>query len=435
MIGFSRAHRRHGRLCRGAVAAIVLLIAGGCSDDDSSSGDGGGSSPTTTDANTAGQDADDALGTPNAASGTPVRIGLVSGEGGSGVELAEAGDAAQAAAQYANEYLGGLAGHPIEVERCPDRNDPAVAADCANRLVQDGVVAVVTGVTAQGDAMAPIISAAGIPYVTSSPASAAELGTPGVFAWNGGILALLGGMASYAADEQYSSIVMLTSDLPTLRALVDALAVPMFAGVGVTLTPVYIPAGQADASAAVSAAMADDPSAIAVLAEENVCRTAFAAVQTAGATQPVMTVGGCTTEAVVSAFPDVLDGATVFETSLRGDDDDDESRLYDAVLATYAPDTPADGTAALGFQGMLGLVRAVNAAGVAEPTAASILEALRTVQDVPFPAGGGSTFTCDGTAIVIAPTACSANAIIATLDADGLQHDARVVDVGSLLQG
>jgi len=53
------------------------------------------------------------------------------------VSIPEIGDAAEATAKYANDYLGGVGGHPIQIVRCADKADGASATACANQFVQD----------------------------------------------------------------------------------------------------------------------------------------------------------------------------------------------------------------------------------------------------------------------------------------------------------
>ena len=142
---------------------MVTMLVAACGDDSDDAS--GGDAPA---ADTS------VLGESNPATGSVVKVGLYNVEGGSRVSLPQIGDAAVAAVDYANEYLGGLAGHEIEVVRCADKADGASAAACANTFVQEGVVAVVTGQPAVTDQLVPVIQGAGIPYVGSSPSGPAD---------------------------------------------------------------------------------------------------------------------------------------------------------------------------------------------------------------------------------------------------------------------
>ena len=97
------------------------------------------------------------------ATGTPVKIGLINNEGSSPVAEPSTGDAAVAAADYANAELGGIGGHPIQVIRCAENEDVASATACANEMVQDNVAAVDIGTTGLGNTIVPIITKAGHP--------------------------------------------------------------------------------------------------------------------------------------------------------------------------------------------------------------------------------------------------------------------------------
>jgi branched-chain amino acid transport system substrate-binding protein len=111
------------------------------------------------------------------ATGTPIKIGLINPEGPA-ISQPSNREAVEAVAKYANANLGGIAGHPIELVPCASKEDPASNRDFANQMVEAGVTAVVVTTTGHGDAMAPIITKAGIPYMSPSAASSAELTSP-----------------------------------------------------------------------------------------------------------------------------------------------------------------------------------------------------------------------------------------------------------------
>src|SRR5215203_1370790 len=144
----------------------------------------------------------DPLGTPNAAEGDPVKIGLITESGGEAIssqsELTETG--AQIAVDYVNEYRGGLGGQPIELIICGNKASASGGSDCANQLVEQDVAAVVWQFTGFGPQQVPIITGAGIPIICVSGASVEELTTPNVFVITGGYPGTLGAYAQHAAD-------------------------------------------------------------------------------------------------------------------------------------------------------------------------------------------------------------------------------------------
>ncbi|MGW0582978.1 ABC transporter substrate-binding protein, partial [Streptomyces sp. NPDC002920] len=120
------------------------------------------------------------------ATGTPVRIGLITNEGGASTSQPENREAADAARKYANDNLGGIAGRPIKFVVCKTKEEPATARDCANQMVEQKVDAVVLTSSAMGDSMVPIVTQAGIPWTSAVAASNAEATSTDSFSWTGG---------------------------------------------------------------------------------------------------------------------------------------------------------------------------------------------------------------------------------------------------------
>src|SRR6185369_11697403 len=153
--------RRRLHVTVAAGLAAVALAAAGCG---SSGGSGGGANGS------AGADAA-ILGTPKAASGTPVKIGFVSTGRTPAVDTSDEIKGAQATVAYANAYLGGLRGHPIELVPCEEKGVPAAAQACGNKFLQDHVAAVAAGSPGQTDPWIQIVSPAGIPVGMDAAAS------------------------------------------------------------------------------------------------------------------------------------------------------------------------------------------------------------------------------------------------------------------------
>jgi branched-chain amino acid transport system substrate-binding protein len=126
-----------------------------------------------------------------------------------------------------------------------------------------------------------------------------------------------------------------------------------------------------------------------------------------------------------------LDGAIVPLTTVY-DPSSEEGRLYRAVLAEYAPDTEPTSNYALGYTTVLGFFGAIGELS-GEVTAAAVDEAMRASAGVPLPMSGGSTYTCDGKAIPLLPSVCSANVQVATVDADGAPGSPTTIDITGMI--
>jgi branched-chain amino acid transport system substrate-binding protein len=416
--GAGRASRRAPLVPLTLLAALTLAGAAACSSSSSTASSGGGSSSaaggSASAASTASPPAALSAFLPGKkATGTPIKIGLINNEGSSPVAEPATGDAAVAAADYANDQLGGIAGHPIQVDRCSENEDTASATACANKMVQDNVAAVVVGTTGFGNTIVPIIAKASIPYVSATGSSSAELTTPGTFMWTGGFPADLGGMAKYAAQQGLKKVTAYVINAPSALEGAQAIGAPLFkaAGVGFTVEPV--PSGVADATPQVTAGLAGKPGGAAIVADAGTCTSILKALTTVSPGLPTMGNTSCLNTSTLTALGSAMNGVKIFGRS-DTQSDSPEAQLYRYVMAKYYPTDSPSGDTVTGYQGMLGLVRALSTM-TGDPTAATITTAIKATANVPLPAGAGLTFTCDGKAMAGLPSNCSAGDVVLTV--------------------
>ncbi|WAC54020.1 ABC transporter substrate-binding protein [Gordonia sp. SL306] len=360
-----------------------------------------------------------------AATGGEIKIGLINNEGGQAISQPDNRMAAEAAAQYANEQLGGIGGHKINLVECKNAEEPTSARDCANRMVEEKVSAVVVTTTGQGDVLVPIITGAGIPYVSASGQSMQELTSNNAFLWTGGFPSSLQAMAAHAKSENMKHVTAYTIDVPAAVNGLKAIGAPAFKASGVDLKIVTIPPGTPDATPQVSAGLADSPEGVVVVGEGTLCTAALKSLGTLGFSGEKMGIQACATPDVVTAVGSNINGTKIF-TAAQTTGDNPEATLYRSVIAKYAPDTDISGYAYVGYQGVLGLVRATRSLDGADTSPAAVAGAIRTAKDVVLPAGDGLTFTCDGTASPQMKAVCGKGSVVATLQ-DGKLVDAQIV--------
>jgi branched-chain amino acid transport system substrate-binding protein len=347
------------------------------------------------------------------ASGTPVKIGLINNEGSSPVAEPSTGDAAVAAADYANAELGGIAGHPIQVIRCPENEDTASATACANQMVQDNVAAVIIGATGLGNTMVPIITKAGIPYLSATGSSTDELTAPSTFMWTGGFPADLEGMATYSKQHGFKNVTAFVVAAPSAIAGAKQIGGAAFKAAGIGFTVESVPPGVPDATAQVTAGLADKPSAAAIVADAGTCTSVLKALNVVSPGLPMMGNSSCINSSVLTALGSAMNGFLDFGRS-DTQSADPEASLYRYVMATYYPSANPTGDTVTGYQGMLGLVRATSSL-TGDPTAASITAAIKATKNVALPAGAGLTFTCNGKAMQGLPSNCSGGDVVLTV--------------------
>ncbi|MFC9978520.1 ABC transporter substrate-binding protein [Gordonia sp. NPDC127522] len=395
-----------------ASAAVVATALAGCADDS-----------------TGGSTTSDAAAPPESfpgvvASKAPIKIGLINNEGGQTISQPDNRLAASAAAEYANQNLGGIGGHPIELVICKNAEEPTSARDCANQMVENKVSAVVVTTTGLGDILVPIITGAGIPYVSTSGQSTQELTGDNAYMWSGGFPASLASMASYAESNEMTNVTAYTIDVPAAVSGLRAFGAAAFQAAGVNLEIVAIPPGTPDATPQVSAGLADEPEGVIVVGEGTLCTSALKSLGTLGYDGAKMAIQGCATPDVVGAVGPSINGTKIF-TAAETVGDDPEAVLFRSVMNKYSPDADISGYAYVGYQGVLGLVRATTSID-ADTSPAAIAAAIRSAENVVLPAGGGLTFTCNGTANPMLKAVCGKGSVVATIE-DGELVDANAV--------
>ncbi|PXW32728.1 ABC transporter substrate-binding protein [Nocardia sp. 348MFTsu5.1] len=407
---------RAAQVMAASIAVIALASTAACSSDDSSDDSSNSSSAV---------EAPEGSYPGVAATGDPVKIGLINNEGGQAISQPASREAAEAVVKYANENLGGIGGRPIELVICKEAEEPASARDCANQMVEAKVSAAVITSTGLGDVMVPTITGAGIPYITASGQSTSELTNPGSFLWTGGFPASLNAMASYAGEKGMKNVTAFTINVPAAVNGLEKLGIPAFKAQGVDLKVVPIPLGTPDATPQVSAGLASNPEGVIVVGEETACTSVFKALGTLGSTAEKFTNASCTADSVVQAVGSSIEGAHVF-AAYDATSDTPEANLFKSIMEKYSPSTETGGQTPVAYQGMLGLIRATESVQGTDTSAAAIIAAIKAAKDVPVPAAEGLTFTCNGTALPPLTSICGKGSIVLTIK-DGQPTDPQTV--------
>lgn len=396
----------------GVAALSIALAASGCagSDESNNSAVAGASTTALPD---------------EPATGTPVRIGFVSTEGGAVVSLPEMREGAEAAVEYLNKNAGGIAGHPVELVVCKQQEEPVSATKCANEFVEQKVTAVLSPGTSQGGTILPIVAGAGIAYITLNGVSQQELTSPDSAALSAGLPGTITAMAAAAKDKGMGTFTLFASDGGGLGALANAMGAPVFQAAGVKLNVVPIPLGVPDPTPLVTSGLSDKPEGVSVIADAATCASVFKAIQTTDPAVQRVYIPTCLAPDVIDILGADSIAGSIGITATDYLSDRPDSVLYRSVLQTYAPEAAVAGAASSGYQVVMALAAATdNIQG--DVTPASVKEALRTAKAVEMPAGGGITFTCDGTAVPQMPSICSRQMLIGEIDDQGVPVNLKV---------
>jgi branched-chain amino acid transport system substrate-binding protein len=399
------------------VAAAALLLAACSSSSSSPSSTTSSSGPT----QSASAAAASALGTPQQATGSAVSVGIII-DGGGGNTVGSAAlvqQGAQMAVAYANAYKGGLDGHKINLVVCQNQETPAGGQACANQLVQDKVVAVVLPFTGQGATEVPTITKAGIPYITLSGASNQELMTPGSYALTGGYPATLGAYALSAKAHGYSKFAMLVSNVPAAIQGAELLGSLVFKNAGVGYKVIPVNPGTADVTPQLQAAVSWGAKAIGLTGDVTLCSSFLKGYQTLGLTEPKYVISTCLDPSIFSTLGSELGGSYIDTTSNATSAEDS---LYAAITQKFAPSVNGNPNASAGqASGLIPVFSLLDImsgyTGPVTPAAVKAQLALSTERTVPL--SGGITYVCNGKAIPLLPSVCSAASAVGTVSSTG----------------
>ena len=371
--------------------------------------------------------------TPERAEGTPIRIGMINQEVGAAGAFPELSAADRAAVEFINRELGGVDGHPIELIVCDTKFSPAGSQACSQRMVQEDVAAVTGGIDVFGDGIG-VLADNGIPLVGGIPVSLASATSPTAFQFSGGIWGALLGFSDFAAKRLHAKrISIMYSDYGPIKDSAET-ARRALERLGVTVTMVPFPIVTTDYLTPITQATQGDPDAIFVGVADTGCVPAFRGAAELGTKAALFFTGAC-------AAPKILENAGRAATEgayfnieqllpAKGKTDPD-TRLYDLVLARYAPDLDPAGAGTVSFRATMNLYQQLAALGPKATDRAAIIDAFRSARN--HPSFMGHAYTCDGEQLPGLPAMCSPQQVIVQKTDRGLTQRSGWIDVGALV--
>jgi branched-chain amino acid transport system substrate-binding protein len=376
--------------------------------------------------------ANGALGTPDKASGTPVKVAFVS-EG-----VSSTNDASyeipiwKATVKYINQYLKGFGGHPVEATYCSDNGTAAGGQQCANEAVQNGSAVAMNAIAANPASIVPTITGAGIPWVTYAAGSPPELFGQHAYSVSAAVVSIFGGVGAYALDKGYKNIAALSIDVPNSTAAFEGIGKPMFAEAGLTLDVNNIAPNTPDMTAQVTAALSKDPDAFWIFGNDAFCIPAVKAIKTLSPDTPIFLLSNCISSTFVKDAPDINGSLVSVTTDLRASASD--MKLCKAVFKQYGVPKKYQCTdqTAQQFSVPISVARALQGATQDVTTAAGLEAGLKGAQPADLALGGKITFQCNGEITTFSPNICSNGGNVATLNSKGQQKKVEEVDLSTI---
>lgn len=399
-----------------AIVAIsaLSLAAGACAE----SNDDGASSPKTTAASTGGGSL---LGTLNKATGSPVKVGIISDGATQAFDNSSEFASAKAAADYWNEYRNGIDGHVIETMTCETKASPAGGTDCANQMISAGVVAVVVGQSAVAESVWKPLHEAKVPLTILAASGAGPLTDPdSTFNLQNGYGTLFTLPISVARENKAKKIAFVVIDVPQALEAFDSAAPQMLKAAGLEYDLVKVPMGTADMTPQMQQVAASGATVVQVVGNDSFCIAAFQGLKAVGYTGKITSVTYCITDATRKAVdPSTLEGMMITSTSAVGATEDKGYQLYAEIMKKYAPDTPIDDGITMGaYVSMASFLTPLEKLK-GEVTPASIITTIKGMDKTLMPGGGGLEYQCNGKASPENPAVCTSQVLQVELDAQG----------------
>jgi branched-chain amino acid transport system substrate-binding protein len=413
------------------MVAAMVVVAAACGGSTTSSNTGsntGGTNPPSSQADPAAL-----LGPANKATGSAVKVGVISDGKSPASDQSYELDVVSATASYLDEHQGGLAGHEIQLVTCVDEGDPAKATDCANQLVKDQVAVVLTGELQAGENIFQPLHDAAIPVVWYAAGSAKVIldkDSSFMLASATGGLVDLPIAAAKAAGKSKVTVVLI--DVPAATAIYETLGKQLFADAGIGLDIVKIPPGTADMTPQMQTLASGDPGNVHILGTDAFCISALKGLQAVGYDGPRSMVSQCLSDATRKAIPAADLAGIKVATSAPIGTDDPGIQLFDAIMATYAPTVPVQKVGAVSMYQTLASLAVVLDGHTGDLTPATITAAIKGAPQKPIPASGGIGFRCNGKASSFAPAVCSKGSLATTLGDDGGPTTYQVLNNGPI---
>jgi branched-chain amino acid transport system substrate-binding protein len=385
----------------GLLAASVVAGCGSSSSSSSSTAASTGSSTAAASAPTA-----DALGKPKKATGSPLVLGLLNLESGP-VTFPEYRQAAEAAANYVNNYKGGVGGRPIKIVSCATDGQPATSARCASQVLDKKPVAILGGADLGGPGAFKVYQRAKIGYVGGIPFTPVESNAPNSVIFISISTGDNAAAVKYAAQNLgvKKATVIYTDDTQGKFTGLGVI-VPAMKKAGIAAKAVPVAPNAADLTSVAASATAGNPDMIYVNSP-NACPGLLKALKSVGYSGKLMGIDPCSSPPALQAAGSAAEGLYFAQPFQSPDSGTADAKVFLAAVQKYAPKTLAlDSIAEAGFSSVMNIQKQLGSAGSSGLTSDAILKAFKSANDAPnFLA---HPYTCNGEQIPGASSVCNA---------------------------
>lgn len=369
--------------------------------------------------------------TPADESQEPIVIGMINQENSPVGSYPEIRAAAEAAVAWVNAELGGVNGRPLVLKSCITSLSTEQSQACAQQLVQDGAVAVMSGIDITASGSLPVLEQNGVPAISVIPTTLAELRSNSDFSFSGSITGAYVAFASHAHDQGSDSMAIAYGDFESFSVPAKEYGAKVAENLGMKVTLIPFGIATTDYLPVVQAALDSGASSITIAAADAACVPIITSLHDLGFDGQLYMVGACAAEQILAQIPDDIQAEVIFNSE-GPIGEVTEGQMFTAATEKYATE-PAGGAGTVGFRAAMNLWAAmVDLQGEVTPQA--LIEQLRSAVDQP--SFWGHPYTCDGQQVPGFPAMCSPQQTLFRTPVDGgSQEDVSGgwIDVPSLL--
>jgi branched-chain amino acid transport system substrate-binding protein len=379
-----------------ALVGACAVVVAGCGGDDGAASTDTGTPPSTTIVSTSTPGSSTTGGpststateapstaptdTPAVAAGEPLVIGMYVPADVANYSTPEMIPAAEAAVEYINNELGGIAGRPIELHTCSTSGTPDSVAACANELLQTAPVLIVGGPDAAASTAAGIFKEAGIPVVGGGALNPTELTSDIRFVFQGFAAATVPAMTHFAATELGAQrLALLAPESPGTPQVVDLFMKPLATSLGLP-TPelVQVPLTSPDPSTQLFAALDGNPDAVLILGLP--CQPILSAYKSLGAEVPIILPESCAEPDVLADNADTAEGAYFVGLAHRPDVDPDNPDVvtFTDKVELYGDDVPVTDSSLETFSSFMNIHTALDSLAPDSLSPQVVIDTLRS---------------------------------------------------------
>ncbi|MBC7630972.1 ABC transporter substrate-binding protein [Aeromicrobium sp.] len=364
------------------------------------------------------------------AAGDGVKFGFVNQVGAATGDFAQAGVGTKIAQAYINDELGGIDGRPMDIDECLTDGTPEKSQSCANKLIGNKVLSVMTGVDLGAPAAVPIYESAKIPLTFGAPIQAKEYTSGNAFYSIGASPVQVPAVARFIKDKLGAkTVISIGTDAPSGVSSYKTFIEGPLQKLGVVSGFVGAPAGTADFATQAQQAVSKKPDAIVLLVGPQDCTKLIKALQGAGSKIPAVGTGSCVvpelfTQNAAAGRGMYFTGETQQLQQLPVGEET-KKFLYAHKKYSGEDESKVDAFTLLGFQSTMNLWELSNKIGVEKLTSESIPAFMKATKNQHN--WLATPYTCDGPPVADFPAICHTDATFYQFDGKSL------VDVGSFV--